>query len=126
MGAGIVARLLDAGYEVVGWNRTRGRAEALLARGMGWAETPREAAASVDVVFSMVTDTRAVESIALGEDGIVHGIRPGSVYVEMSTIHPDASRAIAARIAEMGATMLDAPVSGSMATLEQGQLSIMV
>lgn len=126
MGAGMVARLLDAGHEVVGWNRTREKAEPLLARGMGWADTAREAAAGAEATFSMVTDARAAEAVALGEDGAVHGLGPGKVYVEMSTIHPEASRALAARVAETGATMLDAPVSGSTGTLEAGELSIMV
>jgi 3-hydroxyisobutyrate dehydrogenase-like beta-hydroxyacid dehydrogenase len=122
MGSGVVSRLLDAGYEVTGWNRTRARAEPLLSRGMAWAETPREAAAHADVVLSMLTDAAAVEACALGADGIAAGLRDDAVYLDMSTIAPDESRAIAARVGRM----LDAPVSGSIATLEQGQLSIMV
>ncbi|HSL65376.1 MAG TPA: NAD(P)-dependent oxidoreductase [Gaiellaceae bacterium] len=126
MGAGIAARLLDAGYEVAGWNRTRERAAPLLERGLAWATSPAEAAAGADVTLSMVTDARAVEAVVLGDDGIVQGTGPGRVHVELSTIHPETSRRLAAAIAEAGGTMLDAPVSGSTATLEAGELSLMV
>lgn len=126
MGAGIVRRLLDAGHPVTGWNRTKARAEPLMAAGMAWADTPHEVASASDVVCSMLTDAPAVESVVLGDDGILSGLKPRSIYVDMSTISPDASRALAAAVTEAGSTMLDAPVSGSMATLEQGELSIMV
>jgi 3-hydroxyisobutyrate dehydrogenase-like beta-hydroxyacid dehydrogenase len=126
MGAGIVHRLLDAGHEVTGWNRTRTKAEPLLDAGMAWAATPREAAAASAVVFSILTDAAAVEAVVEGEDGILAGLHPDAVYLDMSTIAPERSRALAAKLAGAGRTMLDAPVSGSMATLEQGRLSIMV
>jgi 3-hydroxyisobutyrate dehydrogenase-like beta-hydroxyacid dehydrogenase len=126
MGAGIVRRLLDAGRPVTGWNRTKARAEPLLAAGMAWAGTPHEVASASDVVCSMLTDAPAVESVVFGDDGILSGLKPSSIYVDMSTISPEASRALAAAVTEAGSTMLDAPVSGSMATLEQGELSIMV
>jgi 3-hydroxyisobutyrate dehydrogenase-like beta-hydroxyacid dehydrogenase len=126
MGAGIVRRLLDAGRPVRGWNRTQAKADALVEAGMARAQAPREAAEGADVVFSILTDAHAVEAALLGEDGILAGLRPGSVYVDMSTIGPDQSRALAERVAEAGATMLDGPVSGSMSTLAQGQLSIMI
>lgn len=126
MGAGIVRRLLAAGRSVSGWNRTKERADPLLAEGMGWAGSPRMAAAHADVVFSILTDVHAVEDALSGEEGILQGLRPGSVFVDMSTIGPDESRAFAERVAESGATMLDGPVSGSMSTLEEGNLSIMV
>jgi 3-hydroxyisobutyrate dehydrogenase-like beta-hydroxyacid dehydrogenase len=126
MGSGIVRRLIAAGHDVSGWNRTKARAEPLLAEGMGWAETPRDAAASSEVVFSMLTDSAAVEAVVRGSGGIAAGLRPDGVFLEMSTIAPERSRALAAEVAEAGGTMLDAPVSGSIATLEQGQLSIMV
>jgi 3-hydroxyisobutyrate dehydrogenase-like beta-hydroxyacid dehydrogenase len=126
MGSGIVRRLLAAEREVTGWNRTRAKAEPLLAQGMGWADTPREAAAGADVVFSMLTDAKAVQAAALGDDGILAGLRPGTVYADMSTVLPEESRALAERVAATGAQMLDAPVSGSMKTLEEGQLSVMV
>ena len=125
MGSAVVERLLEAGVTVTGWNRTAGKAEALEERGMRRVETPAAVAAESDVVLSMVTDTAAVEEVAAGDDGILAGLRPGSVWADMSTIAPDASRRLAERVAEGGAEMLDAPVSGSVATLKQGQLAIM-
>jgi 3-hydroxyisobutyrate dehydrogenase-like beta-hydroxyacid dehydrogenase len=125
MGSAVVERLLEAGVTVTGWNRTAGKAEALEERGMRRVETPAAVAAKSDVVLSMVTDTAAVEEVAAGEGGILAGLRPGSVWADMSTIAPDASRRLAERVAEGGAEMLDAPVSGSVATLKQGQLATM-
>jgi len=126
MGAGIAQRLLDAGYEVVGWNRTKARAQPLLDAGIGWADTPRELAASVDVLFTMLTNTAAIVATADGEDGVLAGVRPGTVWADISTIAPDASVALAERVRETGATFLDCPVSGSPATLAAGQMSVMV
>jgi 3-hydroxyisobutyrate dehydrogenase-like beta-hydroxyacid dehydrogenase len=126
MGGRAVERLLSAGHPVTGWNRSPGRAEALAAKGMRVAATPRELAQDVDVVLSMVTDTNAVEQVASGADGILAGLGPGKVYADMSTIAADASRGLAERVAETGAAMLDAPVSGSLTTLEAGELAIMV
>ena len=125
MGSAVVERLLDAGFTVTGWNRSAGKAEPLVERGMRRAETPAAVAAEADVVLSMVTDTAAVEEVASGDDGILAGLRPGSVWADMSTIAPDASRRLAERAAEGGAAMLDAPVSGSVATLKAGDLAIM-
>jgi 3-hydroxyisobutyrate dehydrogenase-like beta-hydroxyacid dehydrogenase len=126
MGGTVVRRLLGDGWRVTGWNRTAAKAEPLAELGMDLAGSPREAAESSDVVLSMVTDTRAVEEVASGSDGIIAGLGPGKVYADMSTIAPDASRRLAERAAETGGAMLDAPVSGSVATLEAGQLAIMV
>jgi 3-hydroxyisobutyrate dehydrogenase-like beta-hydroxyacid dehydrogenase len=126
MGAGIARRLLDAGYDVVGWNRTRERAEPLIAAGMGWADTPRELAASVDVLCTMLTNTAAVEATAEGPDGVLAGLRGGSVWADISTIAPDASVELAGRVRAAGAYFLDCPVSGSPATLAAGQMSVMV
>jgi len=126
MGGRIVRRLLDARHPVVGYNRTRSKAQWLLDAGMRWGETPRAVAEAADVVFTMVTDTAAAEAVTGGPDGLLAGLGPGKVYVDMSTISPAASRALAARVAERGAQMLDAPPSGSVTTLEQGRLSIMV
>jgi len=126
MGSGIVRRLMDADHIVAGWNRTKGKADGLIEEGMRWAETPGEAAQGAEVVFSILTDAAAVEAVLAGPDGILAGLAPGGVFVDMSTIHPDQSRALADRVAETGSAMLDAPVSGSMATLAEGQLSIMV
>jgi 3-hydroxyisobutyrate dehydrogenase-like beta-hydroxyacid dehydrogenase len=126
MGAGIARRLLDAGYDVVGWNRTREKAEPLIAAGMGWADTPRELAASVDVLCTMLTNTAAVEATAEGPDGVLAGLRGGSVWADISTIAPDASVELAGRVRAAGAYFLDCPVSGSPATLAAGQMSVMV
>jgi 3-hydroxyisobutyrate dehydrogenase-like beta-hydroxyacid dehydrogenase len=126
MGELIVPRLLAAGHAVTGWNRTRAKAEPLMAQGMAWADTPRAVAAKSEIVFSIVTDAKAVRGVALGPDGIVSGIAKGAIYVDMSTIEPDESRAVAAEFARAGAVMLDAPLSGSPVTVKAGQASIMV
>jgi 3-hydroxyisobutyrate dehydrogenase-like beta-hydroxyacid dehydrogenase len=126
MGAGIAQRLLDAGYDVVGWNRTREKAEPLLAAGLGWADTPRELAGRVDVLFTMLTNTGAIQATAEGADGVLAGLRPDSVWADVSTIAPDASVALAERVRDTGAWFLDCPVSGSPATLAAGQMSVMV
>ena len=93
---------------------------------MQWGESPREVAEKSDVVFSMVTNTTALHAIMEGPDGLLAGLGPGKIYVDISTVSPAASRKIAAQVAAKGAQMLDAPVSGSVVTLEQGKLSIMV
>jgi 3-hydroxyisobutyrate dehydrogenase-like beta-hydroxyacid dehydrogenase len=126
MGAGIAQRLLDAGYDVVGWNRTKEKAQPLLDAGMGWADTPRELAASVDVLFTMLTNTAAIEAIADGADGVLAGLGEGTIWADSSTIAPDASVALAERVRATGASFLDCPVSGSPATLAAGQMSVMV
>ena len=126
MGAGIARRLHEAGYDVVCWNRTKERAEPLLEAGMGWADTPRELTASVDVLFTMLTNTAAVEATADGPDGVIAGLREGMVWADISTIAPDASVAMAERVRAAGAWFLDCPVSGSPATLAAGQMSVMV
>lgn len=126
MGEGIVPRLLAAGHSVTGWNRTQEKAEPLIKLGMHWADSPREVAKQSEIVFSIVTDAAAVRAVALGTDGIIAGLREDGIYLDMSTIAPDASRAIAAEFESAGLTMLDAPISGSPITLAQGKASIMV
>lgn len=126
MGGGIAKRLLDAGHAVTGWNRTQKKAQRLIDAGMRWADTPREVAERSEIVFTMVTDTAAVQAVTEGPDGILAGLGPGKVYVDQSTASPDNARALALRVAELGADMLDAPVSGSVSTLEQGTLAVMV
>src|SRR5919107_3202588 len=126
MGAGIAQRIHAAGHEVVCWNRTKARAEPLLEAGMAWADTPRELAASVDVLFTMLTNTEAVEATAGGPDGVLAGLRDEAVWADLSTIAPDASVALAERVRAEGAYFLDCPVSGSPATLAAGQMSVMV
>jgi 3-hydroxyisobutyrate dehydrogenase-like beta-hydroxyacid dehydrogenase len=126
MGAGIVPRLIAAGHTVTGFNRSRDKAEPLIKAGMRYAATPREAAAASEIVFSIVTDAAAVRAVALGGDGIIAGLKPGAIYIDMSTIAPDASRAVSAEFAQKRLVMLDAPISGSPVTLAQGNASLMV
>jgi 3-hydroxyisobutyrate dehydrogenase-like beta-hydroxyacid dehydrogenase len=126
MGALIVPRLMVAGYKVTGWNRSRDKAEALIQAGMGWADTPRAVAAQSDIVFSIVTDAKAVKSVALGPDGVVSGLKKGGIYIDMSTIEPDESRAVAAEFAKAGSIMLDGPLSGSPVTVKAGNASVMI
>jgi 3-hydroxyisobutyrate dehydrogenase-like beta-hydroxyacid dehydrogenase len=126
MGGRVAKRLLDAGHPVTGYNRTQAKAQWLLDAGMRWADTPREVALASDVVFTMVTNTAALEAVVEGEDGLLAGLGADQVYVDMSTVSPAKSRELAARVREHEARMLDAPVSGSVVTLEAGQLSMMV
>ena len=126
MGRLMVRRLLAAGHRVTGWNRSPGKAEELIAGGMGWAASPRAVAQASEMVISIVTDAAAVRAVALGDDGVLAGLARGGLFIDMSTIAPDASRTVAAEFAKAGATMLDAPISGSPVTVEQGNASIMV
>jgi 3-hydroxyisobutyrate dehydrogenase-like beta-hydroxyacid dehydrogenase len=126
MGSRMVERLLGAGHRVTGWNRTAAKAEWLIEKGMCWAESPRAVAEAADVVFSMVSDTSALQQVTEGEEGILAGLGPGKVYADMSTVSPALSRELAERVKETGARMIDAPVSGSVATLVEGKLSVMV
>ena len=126
MGELIVPRLMAAGHDVTGWNRSREKATPLIAQGMRWADTPRDVAQKSEIVFSIVTDAKAVHAVALGPDGVVSGIGKGCVFIDMSTIEPDESRAIAAEFAKAGAIMLDGPLSGSPVTVKAGQASIMI
>jgi 3-hydroxyisobutyrate dehydrogenase-like beta-hydroxyacid dehydrogenase len=125
MGSRLAGRLLD-GNVVYGTNRTAGRADGLIERGMSWRDTPREVASESDVVFSMVTDDAALDAITGGPDGILAGLESGKIYVDMSTVSPRASRAVAEQVTARGAHMLDAPVSGSVTLAEAGSLTIMV
>jgi 3-hydroxyisobutyrate dehydrogenase-like beta-hydroxyacid dehydrogenase len=126
MGSRMVQRLLDAGHRVTGYNRTRSKAQALLDAGMQWADTPRAAAEGADIVISMIANTAALHAVTTGTDGILAGLAAGKIYIDMSTVSPAASRELARLAALKGAQMLDAPVSGSVITLEEGKLSIMV
>jgi 3-hydroxyisobutyrate dehydrogenase-like beta-hydroxyacid dehydrogenase len=126
MGSRIVDRLLDKGHAVTGYNRTRSKAQWLIDRGMKWADSPRAVAAAADVTLSMVTNSAALEEIAHGSNGIIAGLGSGKIWIDMSTVGPEISKALAVRVREKGADLLDAPVSGSVITLEQGKLSIMV
>ena len=126
MGSRMVKRLLDAGHTVIGYNRTKAKAQWLLDAGMKWGETPRAVAAAAEMTFSMVTNTLALLAVSAGPDGILAGLSAGKIYVDMSTVIPAASRDLAKQVEAKNAQMLDAPVSGSVSTLEEGKLSIMV
>jgi 3-hydroxyisobutyrate dehydrogenase-like beta-hydroxyacid dehydrogenase len=126
MGSRMAKRLLDAGHTVTGYNRTRSKAQWLLDLGMQWGETPAAVAQAADVVFSMVANTAALQAVTGGSDGVLAGLRSGTVFVDMSTVSPTVSRTLAAQVAALGGQMLDAPVSGSVITLEEGRLSLMV
>jgi 3-hydroxyisobutyrate dehydrogenase-like beta-hydroxyacid dehydrogenase len=126
MGSGVARRLLAAGHELHGWNRTPEKADALVSDGLVLEESPRAVAEHAEVVFTMVTNVPALRAVAEGEDGILAGLGPGKVWVDMTTAAPAVSRELAERVREAGADMLDAPVSGSVSTLEEGRLSIMV
>lgn len=126
MGRVIVPRLLTAGHQVTGWNRTPSKAAQLIEQGMAWADTPRRVAAASDFVFSMVTDADAVTAIALGEDGVIAGLGAEGIYLDMSTIDPEVSRFVSAAFSDEGLVMLDAPLSGSPVTIRQGSASTMV
>lgn len=126
MGSQMVNRLLEKGHSVTGYNRTRKKAEWLVQRGMRWADSPRAVAEAADVIFAMVTNSSALAAIADGPDGLVAGFRAGKNLVDMSTVSPAASRSLATKIREKGGDMIDAPVSGSVITLQQGKLSVMV
>src|SRR5579859_2885933 len=126
MGGRVAQRLLNAGHTVTGYNRTKSKAQWLLDQGMRWGETPRAVTEAVDVVFTMVTNTAALHEVTGGHNGILAGLEKGKIYIDMSTISPATSKKLAAQVAEKGAHMLDSPVSGSVITLEQGNLSLMV
>ena len=126
MGSRMVRRLLNAGHKVTGYNRTKSKAQWLLDAGMNWADTPRAVAEAADIILSMVTNTQALEAVAVGADGLLAGLSAEKIYIDMSTVSPAASRDLAKQVAAKGAQMLDAPVSGSVITLEEGKLSIMV
>jgi len=126
MGSQMVSRLLGKGHVVTGHNRTRSKAQWLIERGMKWADCPRAVAAAADVTFAMVTNSAALEAITDGPDGVLAGLGQGKVFVDMSTVSPAVSRGLAAKVREKKADMVDAPVSGSVVTLQEGRLSVMV
>jgi 3-hydroxyisobutyrate dehydrogenase-like beta-hydroxyacid dehydrogenase len=126
MGGQMVNRLLDKGHTVTGYNRTRSKAEWLIGKGMRWADSPRAVASASDFTFAMVTNAAAIAAITEGPAGMLAGLGPGKIYIDMSTISPAVSRTLAAKVRERGADMVDAPVSGSVITLQEGKLSVMV
>jgi 3-hydroxyisobutyrate dehydrogenase-like beta-hydroxyacid dehydrogenase len=126
MGGNMAIRFLHAGYTVYGEDRSREQAQALVDEGLRWCDTPRAVAEAADVVFTSVPDDRVLDQVASGPDGILAGITAGKIWVDMSTVSPRASREVAERVRAAGATMLDAPVSGSVPQVQAGALTIMV
>jgi 3-hydroxyisobutyrate dehydrogenase-like beta-hydroxyacid dehydrogenase len=126
MGSRMASRLLDKGHVVTGYNRTRSKAQWLVDRGMKWGDSPRAVAEAADVILVMVTDSKSLEAVSTGADGFLAGLRADKVVVDISTVSPAVSREVAEKVRATGADMVDAPVSGSVATLEAGKLSVMV
>jgi 3-hydroxyisobutyrate dehydrogenase/2-hydroxy-3-oxopropionate reductase len=125
MGSRMARRLLDAGHELIVWNRTAARAEPLTAAGARLAASPADAAAAAEIVITMLRDSEALTAVTKGDDGVLAGLRPGSVLVEMSTVGPSAIRELAGHI-PLGAACADAPVLGSISEAEEGSLTIFV
>ncbi|HWQ11588.1 MAG TPA: NAD(P)-dependent oxidoreductase [Roseiflexaceae bacterium] len=126
MGRGMVRNLLKAGFAVRIWNRTASKMDELAAEGAGPASSPGDVAHHTDIVITCVSDTPDVEEVILGESGVIRGARPGALVIDMSTISPQATQQIAARLAEHQIHFLDAPVSGGSEGAARGTLSIMV
>jgi 3-hydroxyisobutyrate dehydrogenase len=126
MGRPMAANLLKAGYELAVWNRTASRADTLVEQGAKRAATPREVAAASEVLFTIVSDPPALESVLWGEAGVFAGLRRGSVLVESSTVTPELEKRAAAAAASKGAEFLEAPVTGGTWGAEKGELVFMV
>ncbi len=126
MGRGMVRNLLRAGFDVRVWNRTASRMEELAGDGASRSSDPADLASKTDIIITCVSDTPDVEEVIVGKKGVIHGIRSGSLVIDMSTISPKATQDIASQLSEKGASMLDAPMSGGSEGAKQGTLSIMV
>src|SRR5215467_7048391 len=126
MGGQMVNRLLNKGHTVTGYNRTRAKAQWLIERGMKWADSPKSVAQAADVTFAMVTNSTAITAVTDGPSGLLAGLGKGKIFVDMSTVSPSVSRSLAAKVREQGSDMVDSPVSGSVITLQEGKLSVMV
>jgi len=126
MGKPMAKRLLEAGYPLTVWNRTRSKMESLISAGAKGSDSPKEVAEKSDIVITMVTDSPDVEEVVLGPSGVIEGAREGLILIDMSTISPYVTKRIASQLAERGVKMLDAPVSGGDIGAEKGTLSIMV
>jgi 3-hydroxyisobutyrate dehydrogenase-like beta-hydroxyacid dehydrogenase len=126
MGGNMAARFLAAGYPVYGEEEHRAQADVLVHDGLQWRDTPREVAEAADIVLTSVPDDGVLELVASGPDGILAGLTATKIWVDMSTVSPAVSRKLAERVRALGATMLDAPVSGSVPQVQSGTLTIMV
>jgi 3-hydroxyisobutyrate dehydrogenase len=126
MGSGMTMNILKAGFPLTVWNRTTSKTELLAKAGAKVAKTPKEVAEKSDIVISIVTDSKDVEEVLLGANGVIQGVEQGTIVIDMSTISPIKTREMAARFKEKGIKMLDAPVSGGDVGARNGTLSIMV
>ena len=126
MGLPMARNVLKAGYPLVAWNRTRARAAELRGQGAQVADTPRAAAEGADVVITVLTDAAAAEAVALGDDGLIGGLRAGATYVDMSTVTPETALRLGEAAAARGARFLDAPVVGTIGPAAEGTLTILV
>ena len=126
MGTPMVRRLLTNGHSVTVWSRRRDAIAAVTPAGARAGDSPADVASQADIVMTMVTDTKAVEEVVLGDQGLARGVRAGSLVVDHSTIAPDGARRIAGALSAQGVEMLDAPVSGGSAAAEAGTLAIMI
>src|SRR3974390_698104 len=126
MGGEMVNRLLSKGHSVIGYNRTRSKAEWLVQKGMKWGNTPREVATKEDFVLSMVTNSSGLRAVVEGPDGMLEAVTPGKTFIDISTVSPAYSRELAEKVRTKGGDMVDSPVSGSVITLQEGKLSRMV
>ncbi|GAB1421406.1 NAD(P)-dependent oxidoreductase [Anaerolineales bacterium] len=126
MGQGMANNLLQAGFDLMVWNRTASKSQSLVDAGAQLAASPSDLATHCEVIISCVSDTPDVEAIMLGEQGVIHGINPDALVIDMSTISPAVTKEIANQLKAKGAHMLDAPVSGGSEGAQRGTLSIMV
>lgn len=126
MGKPMARNLMRAGFELAVWNRTAARCDDVVSEGARRGNSPAELARSCDAVITIVSDTPDVESVLFGAGGVAEGIGPGKVVIDMSTISPEATERFAARLAERGADLLDAPVSGGEVGAIEARLAIMV
>jgi 3-hydroxyisobutyrate dehydrogenase-like beta-hydroxyacid dehydrogenase len=126
MGGTMASRLLAAGYTVYGESRSREGAEPLIGEGLKWCDSAAAVAAAADVVFTSLPDDHVLQEVASAPDGLLAALGAGKIWADMSTVSPQASRALAKQVSERGASMLDAPVSGSVPQAQSGTLTIMV
>ena len=122
MGSAMVLRLIEQGHRVTVWNRTEAKAAPLLERGAAWATSPAELARRHDTILSILTDARAAETVYGGGDGLLAGTAEGRLFVEMSTLTPDATKRLAAAVAAKGASLLECPVGGTVGPAREGKL----
>ena len=126
MGQGMARNLLKAGFVLRVWNRTASKMDELVAEGATAADSPADVASQSDIIITCVSDTPDVEQVILGDKGVIESVQSGALVIDMSTISPQATKDIAAKLNEKGVIMLDAPVSGGSEGAARGTLSIMV